>query len=652
MRFLGIGLLFFGCCSAFAADLPGQWYVRDVAANSGWKTNDEHGDVPDLQLQLKWRSNPVKPWSSSCTVIDTSGRERAVTIAYILSTDLTGWTWHDDPEHTRLIDGDKTFANLSDKCGGVNDSASLYPFAVISHGATATVLGAPVTPPRLPRFVYDPKAKELRAEFDFGLSKDVAAFPSRADASVIIYEVPAKWAFRQAIAKYWELYPEAFARRAKRAGIWMPFGDLRGVQGAEDFGFGYHEFSDIQLRDPKDGKAMLNRDEQVGAMSYVYVEPPTYWQYFKGEGRGNYEQRLAQLRSDAEAGDRMSQATLVSGIIRDNGQRDLYLQPVAYTPQAPWGSNADPHIPDDAKKGWPSKANYEFKRVEEALGLHGHPDLGADGVYVDSMEGWGEILNYNRAHWRVSQYPLTFDPKSHRVALLNFWGTVEWVKQMSERSHSRGQLLMGNDAYFRRWQLAPYVDVPGREYTWITKDMKFDPVPDGRYLFFKTMSGAKPYLMLMNNRYEAGEFMEPYMQRSLFFAVFPSMFQGHASTHDVSYFDNPEWYNRDRALFKKYVPLIRKVDEAGWKPVPFASAEPNDIRIERYGEAAKKNLAFTVHNPTEKQVHAVLKLDRDGLMLPATFSAEEWIRGEKLTVSGDSIKLHLPAKGYAAAGIQ
>src|SRR4051794_23723317 len=140
------------------------------------------------------------------------------------------------------------------------------------------------------------------------------------------------------------------------------------------------------------------------------------------------------------------------------------------------------------------------------------------------MEGWGEILNDNHDHWRVSQYPLTFDSKTHRVALLNFWGTYEWVKQMSERLHARGRMLMGNDAYFRRWQLAPLVDIPGREYTWITKDMKFDPLADERYLFFRTMSGAKPYLMLMNNRYEAGEFMEPYMQRSLFFAVFPSMF--------------------------------------------------------------------------------------------------------------------------------
>ena len=86
--------------------------------------------------------------------------------------------------------------------------------------------------------------------------------------------------------------------------------------------------------------------------------------------------------------------------------------------------------------------------------------------------------------------------------------------------------------------------------------------------------------------------------------------------------------------------------------MPYATVEPWEIRIERYGEAAKKDLAFTVHNPTEKEMDVVVKLDREGLKLPATITAEEWIRGEKLNVSGDSIKLHLPAKGYAAVGVE
>jgi hypothetical protein len=145
--------------------------------------------------------------------------------------------------------------------------------------------------------------------------------------------------------------------------------------------------------------------------------------------------------------------------------------------------------------------------------------------------------------------------------------------------------------------------------------------------------------------------MEPYMQRSLFFAVFPSMFQGQTSMHDVSYFDNPDWYNRDRALFKKYIPLIRKVDEAGWRPVPNATVSPNEIRIERYGDFERHNLAFTIHNPTDHEQQITLTLDRDALKLPAKISADEWIHGEKVEVTGPGIRLKLAAQGYAAVGI-
>src|SRR5439155_5955714 len=119
---------------------------------------------------------------------------------------------------------------------------------------------------------------------------------------------------------------------------------------------------------------------------------------------GTYEQRLAQLETDAAGGDGWSQATLVSGIIRDGGatggKRDLYEEGVPYTPQLPWGCDPNPLIPTSASRGFASKATFEFNRLEPLLGWDGARDRGADGVYVDSMEGWGEIFNFNRDHWR------------------------------------------------------------------------------------------------------------------------------------------------------------------------------------------------------------------------------------------------------------
>jgi hypothetical protein len=462
-------------------------------------------------------------------------------------------------------------------------------------------------------------------------------FPSRADAKVITFDVPSQWAFRRALARYYELFPQAFERRAKQAGIWMPFGELGGIQNAKDFGFAFHEIADSQLN-PR----ILGDDARLNCGDYPYVEPMSYWQNAKGA----YDDRRKQLEQEAKDGSAVARATIVSGVLRADDQRDLYLNPVAYTPLQPWGCNADPNITDpDPARHWASKGAYEFDRLSATLSREN-----VKGVYVDSMEGWGEVGDYDTEHWRVTQFPLTFDPTTRHVALLNFWGTVAWVKKMSDTLHAQNKLLMGNDAFYRRWQMAAYVDVPGREYTWVDRDGKPTPVDEEHYLFLRAMSGRKPYLMLMNNRCEDASIMESYFQRSLFYAVFPSMFQGHAEMNETPYFSKPAWYNRDRALFVKYIPLIRKLDEAGWEPVPFATVDPAEARIERYGSFEKGNLAFAVHNPGKVEREITLTLARGDLHLPAKVSAHAWL-GSDVTADAAALRLRLPANGYDVIGV-
>ncbi len=628
-----------------------EWRVRDVAANSKWLSREEASAV-GLPLTS---TVDAGMWRSSCTVTDTTGKDRAVTLAWCVPVPKGNWTWWDDPERSRLATGDQLFSNLSDNAAGINNEASTYPLCVVSDEKHALALAIPPNVPRLARFAFDPARLELRAEFDFGLSPIPQQFKSKANASVVGFTAPPRWAFRQALAGYYAMFPEAFQRRVKHAGTWFPFNEIAGIKDAADFGFAFHEISDVQVADPVAGKKLVDDDHGINCGAYVYIEPQTYWQQYTGKSTGTYTERLAQLEVEAKAGNKIAQGTLVSGILRSTGKRDLYTDEVAYTTQQPWGSNPNPAIPNDSKTNYPSKGQIELEKAETALGWRDKPDVGTDGVYVDSAEGWGEILNDNKDHWKVTQYPLTFDPATKKVALLNFWGTVAWVKEMSDRLHVKGKFLMANDAFFRRWQLLSYIDIPGREYTWI-EDGKFTPVPDERYLFFRAMSGKKPYVMLMNNRYEKGEFMEPYFQRSLFYAVFPSMYFGHTSASEVWYFANPAWYNRDRKLFKKYVPMIRKLDEAGWEAVPYATAEPSAIRIERYGEAGKGNLAFTVHNPTDAQQKITLRLLRSKLHLPSEIRAEEWILDRKLNVETISdehvLRLDLPAGAYAAIQVR
>lgn len=617
-----------------------RWQVRDVAADS----NYAFGDAAQTNLKLELQPNTDtsgKVWKSSCTVTSTTPADRAVTLSLIIPLDLRGGTWWDDPQRTRPADGDKPFLNQVDLGFGATFMCSRYPLAVVAKGGSALCIAVPVEPQRIVRFLYDPAKRELRAEFDFGLSPIPQNFPSRADATVIAYEVPAKWAFRQALARYHELHPDVFKRRAKRAGVWLPFQSVTSIERPQDFGITCHEI-------PMERPEFAAEDEPLGIDAYPYIEPQTFWREFKGDDeKRDYPKWVTQLWEDAVKGDAKSRATITSGIELADGRRDLYLGPVAYTPAAPFGVNPDPEISTEDWGGWPNKGQYEIELFEKTLAAN----KTIDGAYIDSMEGWGQIGDYSRAHWRTTRYPLTFHTETKRPCLFNHWGMVTFAKTLAESLRARGMTLMGNDVYFRFWFLAPYIDIAGREYRWV-EDGKWTPVSDSQYLLIRSMSAKRPYLMLMNNEFDDGSRMEEYFQRSLFYAVYPSMFSGHAKIGDPAYFSNSKWYDRDRHLFLKYIPMVRKLDEAGWEPVPYADAAPESVRIERYGSSRRNNLAFTLHNPTDKPVTAEITLSERDLSLPAQPRATEWISGKAVAVENGRFKVELPANGYAAVGIE
>ena len=111
-----------------------------------------------------------------------------------------------------------------------------------------------------------------------------------------------------------------------------------------------------------------------------------------------------------------------------------------------------------------------------------------------------------------------------------------------------------------------------------------------------------------------------------------------------------------RKLFKKYVPMVRKLDSAGWEPVPFATPQPSSVRIERYGSFDRDDLAFTIHNTEPAARDVTLQLDREPLKIDATIDVNEWLSRQAIepNVAGDAISLpiHLEANAYGVIGIQ
>jgi hypothetical protein len=108
--------------------------------------------------------------------------------------------------------------------------------------------------------------------------------------------------------------------------------------------------------------------------------------------------------------------------------------------------------------------------------------------------------------------------------------------------------------------------------------------------------------------------VEKYMKRCLAYGMFPGFFSANASSGH--YFKRPELYDRDRPLFKKYVPLCKRVAEAGWEPVTLARSSDERVYVERFGvggwgkaeRAPDKSWYLTVFNDSPTRRSATIML--------------------------------------------
>ena len=88
--------------------------------------------------------------------------------------------------------------------------------------------------------------------------------------------------------------------------------------------------------------------------------------------------------------------------------------------------------------------------------------------------------------------------------------------------------------------------------------------------------------------------------------MFPGFFSHNAA--EGQYFRRPELYDRDRPLFKKYVPLCKLVAQAGWEPIPLARTDRPSVHVERFGRSPGTR-DLTVFNDTRQRQTVTLRLD-------------------------------------------
>jgi hypothetical protein len=523
-------------------------------------------------------------------VLDTTGTDRAITLVFALPI-MDGDVLRDDAGFGfgHRLRGSQSYGNeVSVKCGATGNM-SLYPIMPMwrpGPGTKSLAIGLDMAHPALYRVGFSKSPQLLYIAYDFGLCRDTARFPGAADFRFVIFNFPAQWGFRGAWEKYMQIFPDYFQVRSKEQGIWMPFTDISTVQGWQDFGFKY-----------KEGNNNVKFDDANNILSFRYTEPMTWWMPMAKELPRTPETALKvrdELLATGKPGQKIpAQVTKVAAMHDESGQPALLFRNEPWCNGAVWSLNPNPNL-----LGEINFANWHWSE-ETKKKLYGPEAKGQlDGEYLDSLEGYVTAdLNFRRDHFTQTTVPLAFTQDSKKPCLYKGLAVFEFTKWFCDDVHRLNKLTFANGVPYRFTFLCPWLDVMGTETDW-NRGGKWQPPSDATLSLWRFMSGGKPYVLLMNTHYDAftPDLVEKYFQRCAFYGFYPSMFSHNASENP--YWGNPKWYNRDRPLFKKYLPVIKRTAEAGWQPVPLAVADNSNLWLERFGEPMKGNLHLTVFNPT------------------------------------------------------
>ncbi|MHC4517103.1 MAG: hypothetical protein ACYTAS_00815 [Planctomycetota bacterium] len=607
--------LFDGIAVTLASAVQEGFQIRDVAAGTDFLAFEDLA----LDLEIECQTTETDGVTFFDVVVtDASGGDRAATLIYAIPVDAAQSRWFHDPRRTMPVERGREYLNTARFAAGSNGRLSRYPFAAVAGATEAVALGIDMTRPAFFRVGYNAGTEELYLAYDIGLAPEKPAARLR----FCRFDFDPQWGFRAALQRYYEAFPEHFTRRVEEQGLWMPFARISEVKGWEDFGFRF-----------KEGTNETAWDDEHGIITFRYTEPMTWWMRMPADMPRTLEAALAEAKRLAEEdGDPRAMAFLTSGFHDERGQFPARLLNTPWCDGAVWSVNSMPGVvgeTTDFKNKWNATLR------DRLYGPQREADL--DGEYVDSSEGYvTDELDFRRDHFAIARTPLTFSIGEHKPAIFRGSIAFEYIQALAEDVHAMDKLMMANSTPIRLCWLAPLLDVLGSETDW-NPGGTWRPMSDSDLLFRRALCRDKPYCFLMNTDFGrfSHELVEKYMKRCLAYGMFPGFFSHNAA--QGHYFTRPELYDRDRDLFKKYVPLCRAVAEAGWQPVTYVRSNQETVCVERFGDEY-----LTIFNDSSQRQRVTLTAEVD-----ITAQARELVDGQDVEWREGRVTLTLGPENVA-----
>lgn len=502
-------------------------------------------------------------------------------------------------------------------CEAGAGTLSRIPIQGVGNAEEEWWIGIDPAYPAVYRTYYDPSSRELCIAFDLGFVPENRKWELR----FCHFIQAAGSGMRPAWKRYAGLYPEAFEVRAPFAGLWMHNAPISGVARYEDFSFAF-----------KTGNFEIDWDDAHNMISFRYTEPMTWWMPMarpdlpegtdtsmttSDEGvtseAGGESQYILELGA-AEAARLAAEGNAAAKTWQKSVMYDAEQRPIGKYIDAPWGAGivwSMAELPGLGREGdtstsfwykWDMIYSNDLFPIKEKAAVR-VPGIWVDGEYTDSSEGYVTAdLDFRRDHLAAAAVPLTFSLEKKCPAIFKGLVSFEYVRGIARDTHAAGRLMMANATPYRFSWLAPMLDIMGTETDWRwTGD--WHPLEIFELRYRRMMCYGKPFCLIQNTDFSqfTHEMTEKYIMRCMAFGIMPGFFSQDAYTGH--YFENPALYERDRDLFRKYMPACRMLAEAGWEPVTGVKVSDPRLLVERFGDPSKGGPYYvSVYNPTSETI--------------------------------------------------
>ena len=523
---------------------------------------------------------------------DLTGKDRGLWLGFNLPVNTTGWKWGKTLSTSPVINKENP---------AYAEGNNLVPIPAVWTDKGGIALCIPPTDPCV--FEVGADAEGVRIQMAFGLSKDTKKFPSKAPFRFRIYSIDGAWGFRDALAKYYDWYPDYYRIDPKVMTALNHHHDWINMNYVGD------TFKTDRMIDPKQTEFMA---------------------YTKTSARIQDLKNADKLTTNKEFLDAIANVTTIqhyekkgapnSPLIKEG--RAALLNCIGYNPDGSFGTfkdspggvdfphNCDPDLFADRTPHQPIYADMYLRKATDLRKLGNFVS-----IHWDRLGGWSNFLNYRRDHFAYADHPLTFDQEG-RVCLHTQFSNYELFDAYRLQLKQGG--LFHEAAGMKQYSWSKIPNKPAGQMLggqfflaslvaggW--QEGSFKPLELGGFDFERMVVGRKSYRISSGNIVAHNE---PPTLEAVKNALAKTTAYGFACPVQVQYFYPPghpgylkgySWYTKPehKALWDKYEPANLAIRLAGWEPVTYAWANSPAVQLQRFGRG--KEIYLTVWGPVPPQ---------------------------------------------------